>query len=298
MRKTVISHKFHKKPLMALAASIIIVAIMLGGTFAWTDFTQSRANKFRGSTDADVTLHDEFDGENKDVFVENSGSQTIYVRLRLDEYMEIGGTSFVAASNVKDKTTWIPHTYDGTAIGDCGQVDAKHLFHSYYDWEMTGAQRKFNEGTPGLVYSKLGADGKVDTSSGLNDTAAENAPITMSEFLRLEGQAYDSMSLEDKALWDGKVMTGCWILDDTDTVENGGAWAYWSVPLAPGEATNLLLDRVLKTTKEPVDDWFYGIDVKLQAVTSNDFEKWNSVDLKYKKTAAADKLIAIWESVL
>ena len=37
-------------------------------------------------------LHDDFSGPGgtKDIYVENFGSQPIYARVRLDEYMEIG----------------------------------------------------------------------------------------------------------------------------------------------------------------------------------------------------------------
>lgn len=304
MRKSRSKRIKNNKPLFAVISAILVVALLVGGAFAWTDFTQSKTNKFKGTTDADVTLHDEFDGINKDVFVENSGTSVVYVRIRLDEYMEIGGKSFVSTADVKDKSTWTPHTYEKPSIEDCEQIDNAHLFHSYYKWEMSGADRKYLPGTPGLVYSKLKettVDGKtievVDTNpNGGLPTLASNAPITMSEFIRLESQAYENMTQTDKNLWDSKVKAGCWILDDTDVPENGGAWAYWSQPLAPGTATNLLLDSVTKTSKEPSDDWFYGIDVKLQAVTSNDFEKWNNgADFGYKLTPSAQKLVGIWQ---
>lgn len=294
-----------KKPLVASIAAILVVAAMIGGAFAWSDFTQAKTNKFKGSTDADVTLHDEFDGTNKDVFVENSGTSPIYVRVRLDEYMQIDSKSFVPTALVKDKSTWTPHTYDEAAIEDCEQVTApEHLFHSYYKWEMSGAERNFNEGTPGLVYSKLGADGKVDLTSGTNPTAAASAPITMSKYLALKTLAESQTAKDwgwqaaitdptDQVIWTAATTTGCWILDDTDTVANGGAWAYWSVPLAPGAATNLLLDSVAKTVKDPTDDWYYGIDVKLQAVTANDFAKWN--EGTYKTTTDANTLIDMWK---
>ncbi|MDR2712438.1 MAG: hypothetical protein LBB91_04925, partial [Clostridiales bacterium] len=101
MTKTKYNHarKRNKKITIATAASILIIAALLGGAFAWTDFSQARTNKFHGSFDADVTLHDEFDGENKDVFVENSGTNTIYVRVRLDEFMKVGNTVFAAGAD-------------------------------------------------------------------------------------------------------------------------------------------------------------------------------------------------------
>ena len=47
-------------------------------------------------------------------------------------------------------------------------------------------------------------------------------------------------------------------------------WAYWSAPLAAGEATNLLLSDInLKVEVE--DEWYYGIHVKAQMATAGDW---------------------------
>jgi len=308
MRRAHYAKSRNKKPLFAAVAAIVVVAAMIGGAFAWSDFSQSKTNKFRGTTDADVTLHDEFDGVNKDVFVENSGTSTLYVRVRLDEYMEVGGTSFDPAADVKDKSTWMPHTYDAASHLDCEHVDALHMFHSYYTWEMSGAARNYAEGTPGLVYSKLKEEvvgGKtvevVDTNpTGGKPMQAAAAPVTMSKYLALKTAAESQTAQDwgwqaaitdpaDQAIWTALTTTGCWILDDH---ADGGGWAYWSRPLVPGTATNLLLDSVNPTTKEPDDDWYYGIDVKLQAVTANDFSKWTT--LGYTVSADALTLIGTW----
>jgi len=294
MRKARYTHAKSKvnKPMIAVIVSILCAAVMLTGALAWTDFTQAVVNRFRGSVEADVTLHDEFDGEDKDVFVENSGTSTIYVRLRLDEFMMVGDTVFATGADVRDKTTWTPHTYGGDDYTDCGNADVGK-FHDYYVWEMTGRDRAYYPGVPGMPYTTLDADGKVDDQTGPNRTQAANTPITMTEFLRLEIQAYDAMSQADKDLWDNVVKAGVWILDDSDTTANGGGWAYWSQPLAPNTATNLLLDKVSRTDKDVPDDWIYRIDVKLQAVTANDFGRWHDGDstIGYKVTDGAQILI-------
>ena len=295
-----------KNSLILVLSVLAVAAVMIGSAFAWTDFGQSRTNRFRGTVEADATLHDEYDEEtgDKDVFVENSGQSPLYVRVRLDEYMEFDGKSFIDTANVRQKSTWTPHTYGGLAIEDCKQDAASdHLFHDYYIWEISGAQRNFAEGTPGLVYSKLGENGRVDINpTGGKPTAVASSSIIMSKYLELkvlsESQpAIDEgveavMSAEDFIIWRAAATSGCWILDDTDEAENGGAWAYWSVALRAGQATNLLLDSVIKTKKEPGADWYYGIDVKLQAVTANDFSKWS--DDGHKITSGAEILIASW----
>jgi hypothetical protein len=56
----------------------------------------------------------------------------------------------------------------------------------------------------------------------------------------------------------------CWILD-TD------GWCYWSQPLMPDTATNLLLDNV-QMTANPDDNWAYYIDVNLQASNKTEID--------------------------
>ena len=293
------ARKRNKKIIIAALASIMIMAALLGGAFAWTDFTQARTNKFHGSFDADVTLHDEFDGENKDVFVENSGANPIYVRVRLDEFMKVGNTVFATGAVIGDKNTWTPHTYDGADITDCEHADLG-LFHKYYKWSMTGSDREYTPGTPGMVYGALGPNDKVDRNPGTGKMTLSSTPIiTMKEFLRLEAQAYDAMSIADKTAWDN-VKKGCWILDDSDSADKGGGWAYWSMPLEPGTATNRLLDQVT-LFKGATDEWIYRIDVKLQAVSLTDTEKWHSTlagaPFGYQLTDAARVLIGMWNAL-
>lgn len=60
-----------------------------------------------------------------------------------------------------------------------------------------------------------------------------------------------------------------WVVD-TD------GWAYWANPLAPGEATGMLLSYVDRTEKFPGDDAYYAIDVWLQAVTVDDLDRFGT----------------------
>ena len=287
----VIKSSKRKKSLLAMVAIFVCALVLLGGTFAWTDFTQNATNKFRGTQDPDVTLHDEFDGKSpnaeKHIFVENSGNQEIYVRLRLDEYMEISGDSFVSTANVRDKTTWTPHLWnqDITKITDCvGGVAGK--FHDYFKWQVKGEGRDYKPGTPGLVYTKLDSSGNVDPT-GPNSTSAEMKPVTMKAYVELLDETASGLPLSTAAQeTQVNITAGCWILDVD-------GWAYWSKVLKKDEATNLLLSKV-EQKKNPTDDWYYGIDVKLQAVTLNDTEKWAET---YTKTSNADRLITEWKAV-
>ena len=355
-----------KKLLLAIVASALSVALALGGAFAWYDIAQHRVNKFRGTAEAEVTLHDEFDGVNKHVFVENSGTSTIYVRVRLDEYMQVGSTIFTMDTtkgwkvpDIRNRSTWIPHTFgDPTKIGDCGHTDTPGAgrFHDFYQWSMTGSsyeEGNFRAGTPGMVYDRLlpgtelvetmpDADGKMRLRGDLSAAdaaimgnvaygtmAPAQAPILLSSLSAVTPAGYatqlgrinahlaspeprdpfdnteprDGTGMTDLAFYNVFVQ-GCWLLDDTAPPEAGGGWAYWSLPLKGieynadgtinryGQATNLLLERV-DLIQEPQDDWTYRIDVKLQAVTSNDFARWDDAS-----TLAPANPMITWATVM
>lgn len=190
---------------------MLLLVSLVGGAFAWTDFTQSRTNKFHGTFEADVTLHDEFDGVNKDVFVENTGANPIYVRVRLDEYMKVGELVLDPMANVHDKTTWNPHTY-AADVENCEHAQDGQ-FHDYYKWTISGAQRNYNPGTPGMVYSVLGVDGIVDTS-GTQLTAAAQAPILLSDVTNALAAATPTT---DQQTLLNALEAGCWILADNQT---------------------------------------------------------------------------------
>ena len=83
--------KDRRRPIAAGISLVLIAAIMLTGTFAWQSISQNVVNEV-GVKGLNVggRLHDDFNGENKDIYVENFGNEPILARIRLDEYMEIG----------------------------------------------------------------------------------------------------------------------------------------------------------------------------------------------------------------
>ena len=310
MSKRAYAHvrKDNKKPLFLALTVVVLAALLAGSVFAWHDFSQSITNRFKGSHEPDVTLHNEFDGENKDVFVENTGTAALYVRIRLDEFMQIGTHIYKMATlpvpDVYDKQTWIPHTFTGPELNDCDNTDiTDERFHSYYTWDMSGrGSRPYYPGVPGMVYTTLGSDGKVDDITGSKITSPTAAPVLLSVALDISSKVASSTALsgEEQTSW-AAIQAGCWLLDDTDSAENGGGWAYWSRPLAAGAATNLVLDSVSKTDKEISEDWIYRIDVKMQAVTASDFEKWDNTEagapFGFQTSTGAKLLIGYWKTL-
>ncbi len=126
-----------RKTTAIVTAVTLVVAILLTGTFAWRSISQQAKNEIIRVVNPGGRLHDDFNGENKDVYVENffttnEGGQPIFARVRLDEYMEIGTGSglnldtprsevpdapgphpVVSGTEINDLTTWKPFILNG-----------------------------------------------------------------------------------------------------------------------------------------------------------------------------------------
>ena len=61
-----------RKVISAVTAVVVSAAILLTGTFAWQSISQVALNERTGEVNPGGRLHDDFDGTNKDVYVENS----------------------------------------------------------------------------------------------------------------------------------------------------------------------------------------------------------------------------------
>jgi len=154
-----------RKTTTAIVAGVTALALVLGGTFAWTSIQQEARNEAIVDINPGGRLHDDFNGTNKDVYVENFGDTDtgvpIYARIRLDEYMEIGqdagknkggydrkvtvldndgaeGTT----PDINDVTTWqtyIPGATDAEHAWDTNET----VYTRYWDWGLGHA----DEGT-------------------------------------------------------------------------------------------------------------------------------------------------------
>ena len=142
-----------RKVASAVAAVAAAAVILLTGTFAWQSVSQMALNETTGKiVNPGGRLHDDFDGRNKDVYVENfsrydDGGVPIFARVRLDEYMEIGkgagikaggtgtneATPVVAGTDINDVSTWTPHI-PGASISEGAEGD----FHNYWTWTVGG----------------------------------------------------------------------------------------------------------------------------------------------------------------
>ena len=145
-----------RKIFAAGIAVVLALAIGLTGTFAWQSISQQALNEAAQKyINPGGRLHDDFNGTNKDVYVENFVSADdpagvpIYARIRLDEYMEIGtgaglklgdagydtkkAQPLETGANVNDVSTWKTHLpEEGNPAG------SSSAFRKYFTWEMGG----------------------------------------------------------------------------------------------------------------------------------------------------------------
>jgi len=246
-----------KKKVASVTAIVLCLALLLGGAFAWKDFSQAFTNILKQHPTPDVLLHDDFTpNENKDVYVENTGDTPAYVRISFHEFLQIGNDAVFAGTKFDDKTTWKKHLFTTMPAAD-GKVSDWNLdSDKYYDWYMTGAQKNYLKGTSEIDDITY-ADSLVGTVGANGQKIAKTAA---------------GASIVSMATWTGWSDTiqgqyKGWILD-TD------GYAYWSQKLLAGEATNLLLDNVKPKDGVTADDnMYYAIDVRLQATNATELHK-------------------------
>jgi len=307
MAKTQVSRR--RRRVAAVIAAILTLAIVLTGTYAWVAINQGALNEKWGGPNPGGRIHDDYDGENKDVYAENYGARPLFVRIRMDEYMEVGSgaglkgsistpdpdnnaTSFVAGANINDKSTWTTHIPDGAA--NVCDTD----FHDYVAWNMGGDKifmPTFNQSNISL---KTDASGKAldevtggQTAAGGNDGShnfwADGDPWTDNVVSYDKDAATEvttpgvTQTAKSTLLpTNGGFMTmAAWIAAGNPTgnfwVYDADGWAYWADALLPGDATSLLLSGI-DFVDEPNDDWYYAINVVGQFVTLDDLSAWNS----------------------
>lgn len=119
-----------KKIATSVAAVAMAAAMLLGGTFAWQSISQTALNEASDIVNPGGRLHDDFNGENKDVYVENFADEPIFARVRLGEYMEI----------VVNKGMGEPIEKTVAVIGDKTEEEGveKYNYITFKDYENDG----------------------------------------------------------------------------------------------------------------------------------------------------------------
>ena len=296
-----------KKVTAAVSAAVLAAATLLGGTFAWQSVSQKAINETVREVNPGARLHDDFDGTNKDIYVENftapESGKPVFVRVRLDEYMESGedaGTNRAAGdrdavplvkdADINDPATWRVHLPN----------DADDPFHKYWAWETGGStvyMPTFNKNKDSLAPDINGTYEGITPDDGINyddyvtyqvgDTETANAYYDADKDDTDEGGGtglgnggdlninYNQIEEEHTAknTRDATVLTMEEWMDMGSPVGNywvwdEDGWAYWAAPVMPGESTGLLLSQI--TSKAASGErWYYAINVVGQFADAN-----------------------------
>lgn len=299
----------HIRKLVISAVALTVVAVLaVSGTFAWQQAAKKVRNEAQSTVNPGGRLHDDFNGTNKDVYVENfstPGEGTeIYARVRLTEYMERGADAGEKANDpnrnakpvddttkFEDETTWKVHKLN----------DSNNKFAAYWDWQLGGSKvymPTFNMNKDSLkadingTWEVKGTDGAPYgdyKEYALNDTLAgtELRDIDIDEDDEGDASVKDVDHSERPATHTAQSTLNATVIsmEQWKTEKNSqpgpywvwdtDGWAYWAQAIQPGTATGLLLDGIsMKTVLS--DSWYYVINVEGQFATGDDLG-WQDV---------------------
>ena len=313
-----------KKQVSAVVAAILVVVVALTGTYAWRSISQTALNEAASGGNPGGRLHDDFNGSNKDIYVENFGDTPIFARVQLREYMETGkdaginkddpdrdAAPVLTGTDINDTATWTVHT-----LGD-----SHASFHSeYWKWTLGGEtvfMPTFNKNKDSLAAdingTFAGPDGDPATD---NDRYGDYVNYTLGE-QKTGSAVYDADADEEdegeaavegvdietreethaaKATQNATVLSmaewkaqgaprGKYWVYDTD------GWAYWAEAIQPGEATGMLLDGI--ELQKNLTDWYYAIKVTAQFATADDLGSKTDSDGFFQEGMTDDALLLL-----
>ena len=300
-----------KKVLFSFLALALTAAILMTGTFAWQSISQEALNEI-GENGLNVggRLHDDFDGENKDIYVENFGNEPILARVRLDEYMEIGSgagtkdgeegnnkaTPVDADTDIDDVSTWTPHIPATTDVTDCDKEGTQ--LHTYFEWEMGGStifMPTFNKNKDSLAADVNGTWGGPDGDPNTEEDNFTDYQEYTDKQQVMGDAVYDA---DDNNVDEGEesqegtnhktveethtakpTQTGTVITMEQwkeDGSQPGKYWVYdtdgWAywAEAIQPGEATGLLLSKISLKQQMTDDWYYGINAVAQFATDDD----------------------------
>ena len=303
--------KDRRRPIAAGISLVLIAAIMLTGTFAWQSISQNVVNEV-GVKGLNVggRLHDDFNGENKDIYVENFGNEPILARVRLDEYMEIGAGAglkadkegknkaepVVEGTDIDDVATWTTHVPVAENVSDC-DTEGREL-HTYFDWEMGGStifMPTFNKNKDSLKSDVNGTFAGPDSDPSTKEDRFEDYQEYTNQQQVTGDAVYDAddntvdegdgsaegvnhKTIEEthtaKSTQTGTVITMAKWKEDGS--QPGKYWVYdtdgWAywAEAIQPGEATGLLLNKISLKKGMADDWYYGINAVAQFATDDD----------------------------
>ena len=177
----------NKKVVATIAAVATSAALLMGGTMAWQSINQTALNEASEVVNPGGRLHDDFNGTNKDIYVENFADEPIFARIRLDEHFEIridDGDNNPTNDPVEIKT--FTKDENGEPVSTTREdtdTYVTHLFHDatlndtdpYWMWKTGGStvyMPTFNMNKDSL---RADANGTLQGNDGLYPWEADDA---------------------------------------------------------------------------------------------------------------------------
>lgn len=294
-------------------AMLLIISLLLGGTYAWKDFNQHKTNAAQGTIGTyDVTLNDAYTppdnwtiGQRVDKFVSvtnlKESESSVFVRLAFKEYLETFGSKGYLTGD--DGNPILFATYATNDQGKQGEfmtyADAQSLGYDYGSYtvdDVTYATTKTEELRDGIYGKPMKAKGEpvvwgnIPKSELLHELQHtdeceyeaylwDQQGITnpdgkpIREVIQLIQPTPGVMMMDQ---WKENPVTGdFWVLDPAD------GWAYWANALEPGTTTLNLLEAIA-LNESPGEKFEYYLHIDLQAVSAdelNNFETGSNGDL-------------------
>ena len=283
-----------KKKIHAIISVLALSAIVIAGTFAWTNFASSIINSFSGAGAGNGsqtegpggTLHNDMvaDEPFRDVYVENWGTEPLIVRIHLSEYMEIGegagqsennqAVSLIDGATLDDVSSWEPFNGNLDSILRRDGNSTAETFSDFWQWTM-GGQKYFIPAPEDLR-------GTTDTNGV--EFVSTTSPFFVDEDTNLENML-QTLNAEVMMMseWVESGQLGHFWVVDTD------GYSYWASPLLPDEATGLLLHKI-ELVEQPNYDYFYAINIAAHLATIDDVPD-NYERMIYDATPYAENLI-------
>ena len=296
-----------KKIAAAATAVALSASLLLGGTYAWQSVNQVALNEASDVINPGGRLHDDFDGSNKDIYVENFASEDIFARVRLEEYMEVVMNYNTAAERVEtiagSKTLKEGATADADGstekdqfdyLYDIHYFDAENATDKFWNWATGGSTTympTFNKNKDSLQADVNGV--YVDAVGGISNRDGtqygEYVDYSLPENAEKPAKAVydaDANNIEDEGVTEveetheAKSTLGATLMSMQEWIDAGSnpgnywvydtdGWVYWADAIEPDTATGLLLDGI--SLDGVMDDtWYYAINVVAQFITADD----------------------------
>ena len=316
-----------RKRAIAVVAVVALAVSTLGATFAWVDYNQHKSNELSGGAlKYDARLVEDFDeiddwrvedgAVTKKISVANLGQAvdgygSVYVRLQLKEYMEIGTATY----------TYTPHRYAidttgkfviyGTLAAVQNAVSATGAWPGHqYEWltdlveGRSGYFIRTQDHDPNGQMGKHVATGvtyanpvkvinpgpnRATTTNHHSAPSPTNPECMYTVHNWMPGTDLQTREYIEWQLNSGDIITltqwldpagpykgnpvAKWVIDDTAAYSAQG-WIYWGQALAPGTSTALLLESV-SLIKQPEGSFYYVIHTDMEAVSLDEILNGN-----------------------